>query len=400
MKMKRISTILLALLMLISFTACNLDNNGILSKGPNRTPADNKNRNYIGHTNDTVYFVTSDGLSLAKLTGDTLTDDKVISADDIFFQQYQNHGWMTGNDIVYLEDDNNPENQAYHLVIPSNDNVSITRNFSPSGMEETPVFLYRYYDGDSTPYIVAKTANDSAGAVYSSAVNAEQKTITFSKVFSIQSYVGSKDGLLWNETVDQDSNTKEYSFYYAYHQNDAAGPIPSIVSFYRIVDGENEGEQTKESVTVDPNSIKSVAEKNGYIFVMTSSSNQITLYSNYNVSSSGVSGSSTTSNGFASVELKELASITDTSSSPFPVFIDWTNKQIVFLVKNYSDPSELYFVDLDGIDDTLSVSLSSRIEAEAFIDFTVDNDSNTIYMMTKDHGFYRIKLSEHSVKEA
>ena len=133
---------------------------------------------------------------------------------------------------------------------------------------------------------------------------------------------------------------------------------------------------------------------------MTSSSNQITLYSNYNVSSSGVSGSSTTSNGFASVELKELASITDTSSSPFPVFIDWTNKQIVFLVKNYSDPSELYFVDLDGIDDTLSVSLSSRIEAEAFIDFTVDNDSNTIYMMTKDHGFYRIKLSEHSVKEA
>ena len=137
MKMKRIGTILLALLMLISFTACNLDNNGILSKGPNRTPADNKNRNYIGHTNDTVYFVTSDGLSLAKLTGDTLTDDKVISADDIFFQQYQNHGWMTGNDIVYLEDDNNPENQAYHLVIPSNDNVSITRNFSPSGMEET-----------------------------------------------------------------------------------------------------------------------------------------------------------------------------------------------------------------------------------------------------------------------
>ena len=146
--------------MLISFTACNLDNNGILYRGPNRTPSDNKNRNYIGQSSNTIYFVTSDGLSQAKLNGNTLTEDQVISSNPIFQHYFQGHGWFdsSSNSIVWLED--NQGEQNYYLITPNADSVTInqlTVEYAEGTTAlSTPKYLYRYYSDDYDPYLVVK----------------------------------------------------------------------------------------------------------------------------------------------------------------------------------------------------------------------------------------------------
>lgn len=413
MKMKRISTILLALLMLISFTACNLDNNGILYRGPNRTPSDNKNRNYIGQSSNTIYFVTSDGLSQAKLNGTSLTDDQVISSNSIFQHYFQGHGWFdsSSNSIVWLED--NQGNQTYHLITP-NDDGSVT--IAPltvmyaegTTVLKTPKYLYRYYSDDSTPYIVIKEENDSNAAVYTAQVDADTKTLTFTEVLNMDtsfdttsedldlSYSGSANGLLWSTETTKDASGEETTtttYVYALpgaNTNDQ----PSLVKveFYHEVTDDNN--QTKEeAVTVSPSSVKSVYEKDGKLFVLTSSSSQITVYSNYNSTETGTASGTLT--------LKEIASVSAAYNSSFPVYVamDNSNNELIFLDYNISDSSVMYFVDLKGETETASDSLSSGIEAEAFIDFAGDGDDNTIYMMTKNHGFYRVDLSANSVTE-
>lgn len=398
MKMKRIGTILLALLMLISFTACNLDNNGILYRGPNRTPSDNKNRNYIGHTNDTVYFVTSDGLSQAKLNGNTLTEDQVISSNSIFQHYFQGHGWMVGNDIVWLED--NQSNQNYYLITPTTDPVGITKLEVEYGTEttelKTPKYLYRYYSNDGVPYLVVKADDDSNAAVYTATVEAEAKTLTLTQVLNMETvasdskYSGSVNGLLWSTTTSKDDSGKETTtttYMYALPNDDNISHTAVTVTFSHDVTGEND-EITTEPVTVDPSTIKSVYEKDGNLFVLTSSSSQITIYSNY--------GQSGTTEG-TSLTLKEITSVSASYNSAFPIYValdNPANHSLIFLDYNISDSSVMYFVDLTVESETASDSLSSGIEAEAFIQFP---SQPNVFMMTKNHGFFR--LTDNSVSE-
>lgn len=398
MKMKRIGTILLALLMLISFTACNLDNNGILYRGPNRTPSDNKNRNYIGHTNDTVYFVTSDGLSQAKLNGNTLTEDQVISSNSIFQHYFQGHGWMVGNDIVWLED--NQSNQNYYLITPTTDPVGITKLEVEYGTEttelKTPKYLYRYYSNDGVPYLVVKADDDSNAAVYTATVEAEAKTLTLTQVLNMETvasdskYSGSVNGLLWSTTTSKDDSGKETTtttYMYALPNDDNISHTAVTVTFSHDVTGEND-EITTEPVTVDPSTIKSVYEKDGNLFVLTSSSSQITIYSNY--------GQSGTTEG-TSLTLKEITSVSASYNSAFPIYValdNPANHSLIFLDYNISDSSVMYFVDLTEESETASDSLSSGIEAEAFIQFP---SQPNVFMMTKNHGFFR--LTDNSVSE-
>lgn len=398
MKMKRIGTILLALLMLISFTACNLDNNGILYRGPNRTPSDNKNRNYIGHTNDTVYFVTSDGLSQAKLNGNTLTEDQVISSNSIFQHYFQGHGWMVGNDIVWLED--NQSNQNYYLITPTADPVGITKLEVEYGTEttelKTPKYLYRYYSNDGVPYLVVKADDDSNAAVYTATVEAEAKTLTLTQVLNMETvasdskYSGSVNGLLWSTTTSKDDSGKETTtttYMYALPNDDNISHTAVTVTFSHDVTGEND-EITTEPVTVDPSTIKSVYEKDGNLFVLTSSSSQITIYSNY--------GQSGTTEG-TSLTLKEITSVSASYNSAFPIYValdNPANHSLIFLDYNISDSSVMYFVDLTEESETASDSLSSGIEAEAFIQFP---SQPNVFMMTKNHGFFR--LTDNSVSE-
>ena len=400
MKMKRIGTILLALLMLISFTACNLDNSGILYRGPNRTPSDNKNRNYIGHTSDTVYFVTSDGLSQAKLNGNTLTEDQVISSDPIFQHYFQGHGWFdsSSNSIVWLED--NQSNQNYYLITPTTDPVGITKLEVEYGTEttelKTPKYLYRYYSNDGVPYLVVKADDDSNAAVYTATVEAEAKTLTLTQVLNMETvasdskYSGSVNGLLWSTTTSKDDSGKETTtttYMYALPNDDNISHTAVTVTFSHDVTGEND-EITTEPVTVDPSTIKSVYEKDGNLFVLTSSSSQITIYSNYDQSG--------TTEG-TSFTLKEITSVSASYNSAFPIYVDLdnpVNPSLIFLDYNISDSSVMYFVALTGESETASDSLSSGIEAEAFIQFP---SQSNVFMMTKNHGFFR--LTDNSVSE-
>lgn len=397
MKMKRISTILLALLMLISFTACNLDNSGILSKGPNRTPSDNKNRNYIGKTSDTIYFVTSDGLSQAKLNGTSLTDDQVISSNSIFQHYFQGHGWMVGNDIVWLED--NQSNQNYYLITPTTDPVGITKLEVKYGTETTelknPTYLYRYYSNDGVPYLVVKADDDSNAAVYTATVDASSKTLTLTQVLNMDTvtdgsnYSGSENGLLWSTITSTDASgnkTTATTYMYALPNDDNTSHTAVTVTFSHDVTSDES--TTTEDVTVDPSTIKSVYEKDGNLFVLTSSSSQITIYSNY-----GQSGSTEGT----SLTLKEINSVSASYNSAFPIY--YREGKLIFLDYNISDSSVMYFVNLTGEKETTSDSLSSGIEAEAFIDLTGDNDDDTIYLMTKNHGFFKVSLSGNSVSE-
>ena len=213
--------------MLISFTACNLDNNGILYRGPNRTPSDNKNRNYIGYVTSTteptthsIYFLTSDGLSRSIYNSESgsFSADQVLSSDDIFNTIYQSFGLIQNDSIVYLEDTRN--NQAFHLVkVGDNGNVTIsdlpTNITGASGSTDSllsdPIYLYRYYDG-SVPYIVGKTSNDSMAAVYSiTGISEDSKTLNLEQIFSVTNYTGSENGLLWQRQRRSQSILKPYS---------------------------------------------------------------------------------------------------------------------------------------------------------------------------------------------
>ena len=405
MQMKRIGTILLALLMLISFTACNLDNNGILYRGPNRTPSDNKNRNYIGYVTSTteptthsIYFLTSDGLSRSIYNSESgsFSADQVLSSDDIFNTIYQSFGLIQNDSIVYLEDTRN--NQAFHLVkVGDNGNVTIsdlpTNITGASGSTDSllsdPIYLYRYYDG-SVPYIVGKTSNDSMAAVYSiTGISEDSKTLNLEQIFSVTNYTGSENGLLWyEETVDGKSVTK---FKYANSNLNAGNEI----TFWHDVTDEENNETTPEKVTVNPETIQSVLQHDDTLYVLTSSNNQVTIYS----------GSFTTTDGSDStVHLKELTTVSAYYNSSFPTFFVPTtgSTKLIFLDYNISDSSVLYCVDLaklnsDEDNATTQTSLSSGIEAEAFIQFESQESSgestNIVYMMTKNHGFYRIDVS-------
>ena len=405
MKMKRISTILLALLMLISFTACNLDNNGILYRGPNRTPSDNKNRNYIGYVTSTteptthsIYFLTSDGLSRSIYNSESgsFSADQVLSSDDIFNTIYQSFGLIQNDSIVYLEDTRN--NQAFHLVkVGDNGNVTIsdlpTNITGASGSTDSllsdPIYLYRYYDG-SVPYIVGKTSNDSMAAVYSiTGISEDSKTLNLEQIFSVTNYTGSENGLLWyEETVDGKSVTK---FKYANSDLNARNEI----TFWHDVTDEENNETTPEKVTVNPETIQSVLQHDDTLYVLTSSNNQVTIYS----------GSlSTTDGSDSTVHLKELTTVSAYYNSSFPTFFVPTtgSTKLIFLDYNISDSSVLYCVNLSKLESdpdnaTTQTSLSSGIEAEAFIQFESQESSgestNIVYMMTKNHGFYRIDVS-------
>lgn len=405
MKMKRISIILLALLMLISFTACNLDNNGILYRGPNRTPSDNKNRNYIGYvtsttepTSHSIYFLTSDGLSrsIYNPTSNSFSSDQVLSSDDIFNTIYQSFGWIQNDSIVYLEDTRN--NQAFHLVkVDDNGNVTISdlkanitdASGSTDSALSNPVYLYRYYDGPD-PYIVGKTSNDSMAAVYSiTGISEDSKTLNLKQIFSVTNYTGSENGLLWyEETVDGKSVTK---FKYANSDSNAGNEI----TFWHDVTDEENSETKSEKVTVNPETIQSVLQHDGTLYVLASSNNQITIYS----------GSlTTTDSSDSTVHLNELTTVSAYYNSSFPTFFVPTTGQgkLIFLDYNISDSSVLYCVDLSNVGTdsditTTQASLSSGIEAEAFIQFPPN--TTTLFMMTKNHGFYKINVDTLSVSK-
>lgn len=414
MKMKRIGTILLALLMLISFTACNLDNNGILYRGPNRTPSDNKNRNYIGYvtsttepTSHSIYFLTSDGLSrsIYNSTSNSFSSDQVLSSDDIFNTIYQSFGWIQNDSIVYLEDTRN--NQAFHLVtVGENGNVSISdlaANITGTApVLSDPIYLYRYYD-ETVPYIVGKTSDDSMAAVYSvTGISDDSKTLNLEQIFSVTNYKGSENGLLWYEVTETNQETQKdetvTKFMYAAptsSESDETDKTGKEITFWHDVTDEETSPTTPEEVTINPETIQSVLEHDDTLYVLTSSNSQITIYSG---------DISTTLNEGETIHLNELATVAAYYNSSFPTFFVPTtgSTKLIFLDYNISDSSVLYCVNLseletDADNATTQTSLSSGIEAEAFIQFESQESSgestNIVYMMTKNHGFYRIDVS-------
>lgn len=113
----------------------------------------------------------------------------------------------------------------------------------------------------------------------------------------------------------------------------------------------------------------------------------------------------TTDSSDSTVHLNELTTVSAYYNSSFPTYYVPSNAgegKLIFLDYNISDSSVLYCVDLaklnsDEDNATTQTSLSSGIEAEAFIQFESQESSgestNIVYMMTKNHGFYRIDVS-------
>ena len=136
------------------------------------------------------------------------------------------------------------------------------------------------------------------------------------------------------------------------------------------------------------------------LYVLTSSDSQITIYS----------GSLTTINpDDSTVHLDELTTVSAYYNSSFPTFFVPTagSQKLIFLDYNISDSSVLYCVNLSKLESdsdnaTTQTSLSSGIEAEAFIQFESQGNTDIVYMMTKNHGFYKIDVSSGtpSVSEA
>lgn len=207
--------ILLALLVaMLSLVSCNLDNEGILSKLPHVSPIDHKARVFIGVHDDNFYFISEDGIQ----KGDASKTETTIVSNSAFNHFYQALGWLSGNNIVYMVDEQEKidvNNQNFYLI-PLDGGGSF-KKLNTSGISSNDFVAVTWYQINNQIYLVTKESQASSTAtVYSVSVDFEKNTLEFSQVKSISNYVDCINGLIidnkgnytLNETNIKFKNTK------------------------------------------------------------------------------------------------------------------------------------------------------------------------------------------------
>lgn len=335
--MKRTAMILIAALALLA-SSCNLDNAGILYRGPDRTISDNMNRNYIGQNADSLFITTENGLEYIDLNSSSFTSTLIL--DDPVFDVYLQDRAVLDDDgyIIYL-DDNEASQQFYLIDVNDLSNVKMT---AVDSFAADKVFVDAFtadtgnyfIANDGTVYSVttdgeAVSGNDdpgSAGTLYSN--------IGGLRIFAEYDYDKDNNKIT---NVSFDYLGKSLNFPDDYSDTDLAVQIRSVWT-----DGTD-------------------------LYVITNDTDYFHLFRD------------STGGG----DLTHVSRISGIYRRPFPCTKIGAN--IVFLHWNgSSSTSRLVTMPLDGSDPSYSTT-SNGIEAEVF--FT-HNGSN--YMLSKDHGMFQI----------
>ena len=340
--MKRTAMILIAALALLA-SSCNLDNAGILYRGPDRTISDNMNRNYIGQNADSLFITTENGLECIDLNSSSFTSTLILD-DPVFDVYLQDRAVLDDSGYIIYLDDNDPEKTSQQFYLIDVTDLNDVKMTAVDSFAADKIFVDAF-TADSENYFIA---ND--GTVYSVTTNGE--TVTENEAAgpagSLYSNIG---GLRIFAEYDHDNdNVTSASFYYL-------GKSLNFPDDYKDTD-----------LAVQ---IRSVWTEGSDLYVITNDTDYFHLFR-------GSTGGG---------DLTHVSRISGIYRSSFPCTKIGDN--IVFLHYNgSSSTSRLVTMPLDGSDPSYSTT-SNGIEAEVF--FT-HNGSN--YMLSKDHGMFQIVQSD------
>lgn len=341
--MKRTAMILIAALALLA-SSCNLDNAGILYRGPDRTISDNMNRNYIGQNADSLFITTENGLECIDLNSSSFTSTLILD-DPVFDVYLQDRAVLDDGDYIIYLDDNDPEKTSQQFYLIDVTDLNDVKMTAVDSFAADKIFVDAFTT-DSGNYFIA---ND--GTVYSVTTDGVRITETNINAESPGSLYSNIGGLRIFAEYDHDNdNVTSASFYY----------LDQPLKFL--------GDYKETDLAVQ---IRSVWTEGSDLYVITNDTDDFHLFRG-----STVDG-----------ELTHVKSYSGIYNRAFPC--TKIDDNIVFLHWNGSStPSRLVTLALEKEDSTHNPT-SNGIEAEVF--FT-HNGSN--YMLSKDHGMFQIVQSD------
>ncbi len=338
--MKRTAMILIAALALLA-SSCNLDNAGILYRGPDRTISDNMNRNYIGQSAGSLFITTENGLERIDLNSSSFTSTLILE-DPVFDVYLQDRAVLDDSGYIIYLDDNDPEKTSQQFYLINVNDLSNVRMKAVDSFAADKVFVDAF-TADSVNYFIAKD-----GTVYSVTTDGETVTgnVDAGQAGTLYSNIG---GLRIFAEYDYDKDSDKIT----------------NVSFDYLGKSLNFPDDYKDTDLAVQ--IRSVWTEGTELYVITNDTDYFHLFMG------------STEGG----DLTHVSLISGIYRRPFPCTKIGDN--IVFLHWNgSSSTSRLVTMPLDGSDPSYSTT-SNGIEAEVF--FT-HNGSN--YMLSKDHGMFQI----------
>ena len=338
--MKRTAMILIAALALLA-SSCNLDNAGILYRGPERTISDNMNRNYIGQNADRLFITTENGLECIDLNSSSFTSTLILD-DPVFYVYLPDRAVLDdGGYIIYL-DDKDPEKTSQQFYLIDVNDLSNVRMKAVDSFAADKVFVDAFTT-DTGNYFIA---ND--GTVYSVTTDGEKVT---------GNEAAGSAGTLY-------SNIGGLRIFAEYDSDKDSNKITSA-SFDYLGQPLNFPDDYKDTDLATQ--IRSVWTEGSDLYVITNDTDYFHLFR-------GSTGGG---------DLTHVKSYSGIYNRAFPCTKIGDN--IVFLHWNGSStPSRLVSLALEEENSTNNAT-SNGIEAEVF--FT-HNGSN--YMLSKDHGMFQI----------
>ena len=227
--MKRTAMILIAALALLA-SSCNLDNAGILYRGPDRTISDNMNRNYIGQNSDSLFITTENGLECIDLNSSSFTSTLILE-DPVFDVYLQDRAVLDDSGYIIYLDDNDPEKTSQQFYLINVKDLSNVRMEAVDSFAADKVFVDAFTT-DTGNYFIA---ND--GTVYS--VTTDGETVTENEAAGSAGTLYSNIGGLriFAEYDYENDNVTSASFYYLgaslnfpddYKDTDLAAQIRSV----------------------------------------------------------------------------------------------------------------------------------------------------------------------------
>ena len=321
---------------ILSLVSCNLDNEGILSRLPHVNRIDHKDRVFIG-TNDTnFYFVSKDGLQ----EGDASKNETTILDDSIFEKFYLGLGWMSGDAIIYMTDEqpNVSVNEQKFYYISLGDEPAKAIEIETSVASDSFVVIACYQIGEDT-YLVTKESQSSNDAtIYKAA--ASETTLTLSEPETVKNFADCINGLI------RTSDNK-------YYLNDTE------VKFK---------DKEEKDVSVG-SSIKSVAYSDSKdVYAITSG---FTVYK-------GTVGSS-------DITLNYVADAAGGSDSIFPSFVGTDGKLYFIEYRGERSPSRILTLSSSNNEFSSSNTQSNDIEASEIFEL-----SGEVYVLTTQYGLFSL----------
>lgn len=384
--MRKIFIPVLTFLMLISFVSCNLDNEGILWRGQFRYPRDDKARNYIGvgkkGDKELLYYVTVDGLAQFDPKNETSNSESIINSNNIFISNSPDIAWIYAdtndtndtNKIIYIDDtvdgSNNNQQHYYTYDLTSGTLTPIkTEGFD----SEIDGIINTFVNNSGDQMLIASDDGFDNVQLYKPTLNGDTLSLQ-AEGDPIQNFDDELNGLIWYKTRishDGDQFRNEFSYMdkkVTFWNGDAT--TPKEHEFWVYDDGSDE--------TDGGNQIKSVAVTEDKMVVLRYSDDDTVIVYEGNPKEND-----------EEIKLTQIGIIyEDLPSVTQSIIIE--NELIFVKYNGSSNSSDLYVVDLDKIEETRRSHETSiaGLNAEAF--FTITNNPNDVYMLTKDKGVFKI----------